>query len=86
MGGEQDRTHSIYHKEKRVLLVDFSHCSDAEVESLSRSVPSIVTAEPLNSVLILSGFTGASFDQDALRTMKKSAVFDKARVKEVGTS
>jgi len=41
-----------------------------------------VTAEPRGSVLILTGFTGASFGKDALRTMKETAVFDKPFVKK----
>ncbi len=52
------------------------------MDKLVRFVPVIVTAQPLISVLILSDFTGASFDEDALRTLKESAVFDKAHVKK----
>jgi hypothetical protein len=32
--------------------------------------------------LVLTDFTGASFDHDALRTMKETAVFDKPFVKK----
>jgi hypothetical protein len=52
------------------------------VEKISRRVPDHVTVQPRGSVLILTDFTGASFDQDALRTMKESAVFDKPFVKK----
>ena len=79
---EQQRVHFIEHKDKEVLLVDLSHCTAAEVDNLVRMVPVIVTAQPLHSALILTDFTGASFDEDALRTMKESAVFDKAHVKK----
>jgi hypothetical protein len=41
-----------------------------------------VTTRPRGSVLILSDFTGASFDQEAIRAMKESAVFDKPYVKK----
>jgi hypothetical protein len=47
-----------------------------------------VTARPLGSVLILSDFTGASFDEEAIRVMQQTAVFDKPYVKKsafVGT-
>jgi len=70
------------HQGKRILFVDFSKCSAAEVEKTSRKVPDYVTVEPRGSVLVLSDFTGASFDKDALRTMKETAVFDKPFVKK----
>jgi hypothetical protein len=43
-----------------------------------------VTAEARQrgSVLILSDFTGASFDEEAIRTMKETAVFDKPYIKK----
>src|SRR5579863_7958193 len=47
-----------------------------------RAVPDYVTAQPRASVLILTDFTGASLDQEALRAMKETAVFDKAYIKK----
>jgi hypothetical protein len=47
-----------------------------------RAIPDYVTAQPLGSVLLLVDFTGASFDQDALRAMKECAVFDKLYIKK----
>jgi len=81
-GARAERIRYITHEGKRILLVDFSNCSASEVEKISRRVPDHVTVQPRGSVLILSDFTGASFDQDALRTMKESAVFDKPFVKK----
>jgi hypothetical protein len=40
-----------------------------------------VTTCPRASVLILSDFTGASFDEEAIRAMRESAVFDEPYVK-----
>ena len=37
---------------------------------------------PRGSVLVLSNFTGAAFDEDALRAMKEAAVFDKPFIKK----
>ena len=79
---EQERIHFVTHKGKEVLLVDLSNCSAHEVENLVQIVPVIVTAQPLNSILILSDFSGALFDDDALRTIKEGAVFDKPHVKK----
>jgi hypothetical protein len=67
---------------KRVLLLDFSNCSAAEVEKMARAVPEAVTAQPSGSVLILCDFAGASFDHDAIRAMKETAVFNKPYIKK----
>jgi hypothetical protein len=72
----------IDHQGKRILIVNFSKCSAKEVERVSRSVADFVTVEPRGSVLVLTDFTGASFDHDALRTMQETAVFDKPFVKK----
>jgi hypothetical protein len=77
-----DRIRFITHLGKQILLVDFSNRSAGQVEEICRSVPEIVTTRPLASVLILSDFTGASFDDDAIRGMKEAAVFDKAYVRK----
>ena len=74
--------HFINHQGKQVLLIDLSNCSAAEVEKIFRAVPEIVTTHPRGSVLILSDFTGASFDPEAVRVMKETAVFDKLYVKK----
>jgi hypothetical protein len=77
-----ERIRFIDHEGRRILLVDFSNCSASEVEKISRRVPDYVTIQPRGSVLILTDFTAASFDPDALRTMKETAVFDKPFVKK----
>ena len=77
-----DRIRFITHHSKQILLVDLSNCSGAEVERIVRAVPELVTTRPRDSVLILSDFTGASFNEDALRAMKEAAVFDKPYVKK----
>jgi hypothetical protein len=72
----------IAHKDRQIILVDFSHCSAAEVEKILREVPDVVTTRPRSSVLILSDFTGASFNDEAIRAMKEAAVFDKPYIKK----
>ncbi|MFZ0477587.1 MAG: hypothetical protein WAL71_00445 [Terriglobales bacterium] len=47
-----------------------------------RMLPDHVTAEPMRSVLLLVDFTGASFNDDAIRTLKETAIFDKAYIKK----
>lgn len=77
-----DRIRFITHQGKQILLVDLSKCSGGQVEDVLRRVPEVVTACPLGSVLIFSDFTGASFDREAIRVMKETAVFDKPYVKK----
>ena len=83
-----DRLRFITHQGKQILLIDLSNCRATEVEKVFRSVPDLVTTCPLGSVLILSDFTGASCDAEAIRVLQETAVFDKPFVKKsafVGT-
>ena len=78
----EERIRFIDHQGKRVLLVDFSNCPAREVERITRLVPDHVTVQPRGSVLVLTDFTRAAFDRDALWAMKETAVFDKPFVKK----
>lgn len=77
-----DHIRFITHQGKQILLVDLSNCSAGEVEKIVRTLPEVVTTRQRGSVLILSDFTGASFDEEAFRTMKETAVFDKPYIKK----
>ena len=77
-----ERIRFITRNEKQILLFDLSYCPPTEVEQLVRSLPDYVTAQPLESVLMFVDFTGASFNDDALRTMKEVAIFDKLHIKK----
>ena len=78
----QERIRFIDYKGKQILLVDFSNCPAKDVEKITRAVPDHVTVQPRGSVLVLTDFSGAAFDRDALRAMKETAVFDKPFVKK----
>jgi len=67
------------HKGKEILLVDLSNYAQ-RVEQIARKVPDYVTTKPPKSVLLLADFAGASLDQNAVWTMKESAVFDKPHI------
>jgi hypothetical protein len=84
----QDRIRFIGHQGKEILLVDLSNCPANEVAEIARAVPDYTTVRPRGSVLVLTDFTGAAFDRDAVRAIKETAVFDKPFVKKsalVGT-
>jgi hypothetical protein len=78
----QDRIRFIDHKGKRILLVDLSNCPVDQTEDVVRKVPDYITVQPLKSVLVLTDFTGANFNRDAVRAIKETAVFDKPFVKK----
>jgi hypothetical protein len=63
-------------------LVDLSNCPVNQVKEVVRKVPDYITVQPLRSVLVLTDFTGATFDRDAIRAIKETAVFDKPFVKK----
>lgn len=63
-------------------MLDLTNCLPSDVEKIFRAVPEVVTACPRGSVLILSDFRGASLNQEAIRVMKESAIFDKPYVKK----
>jgi hypothetical protein len=78
---EESRIRFISHKGKKILLVDVSNCSAAELQELAALVPEYVTSEPKGSVLLLADFTGAEFDHDAAMRLKESTVFDRPHLK-----
>ncbi len=77
-----ERIRFITHKGKQILLTDFSNCPAREVEKIARAIPEHVTVQPRGSVLLLTDFTKASFDAEAMRAIKESAVFDKPYIKK----
>ncbi len=77
-----DRIRFINHQDKRILFVDFSNCPAKDVEKIARTAPDYITVEPRNSVLVLTDFTGATFDRDAVMAIEEAAVFDKPFVRK----
>ncbi len=77
-----ERIRFVTHKGKQILLTDFSNCSAVEVEKIARAIPEYVTSQPRGSVLLLTDFTKASFDAEAMRALKEAAVFDKPYIKK----
>jgi hypothetical protein len=77
----EERIRYIEHQGKCILLIDISHCSAEEVATIARLVPSYVTSEPRESVLLLADFTGAEFDRIAIDRLKEGTVFDKPHIR-----
>ena len=78
-----DRVRFMMHRDKRILLVDFTHCSAQEVGEICDRVPALVTQEPPQSVRILSDFTGAEFTRGAIERLKVTTAIDKPYIHRV---
>src|SRR5215472_14518607 len=76
-----DRIQFVTHQNHRILLVDCTKCTPAELAGVADKLPSFVTQEPPNSVLILGDFTDAQFDKESVEHIKVAAVFDRSHVK-----
>src|SRR5436190_21916922 len=81
--GVDYRIRFFTHKGKEILLVDLSNCTPAEVEQISWMVPDYVTTKAPKSVLLLADFAGASLDQNAAWTIKRSAAFAKPHMNNI---
>jgi len=70
------------HNGKQIVWLDLTFCPANEVETIVRSFPEYLMQYPLASVLLLTDFTGASFDNGALLAIKEAAIFDKPYIKK----
>jgi len=75
-----ERIRFLVHRGKRILLIDYSHCSGAEIAEVADSAPAIITKEPAESVLLLDDFTGAEFTREAIEHFKIAAARDKPHI------
>ena len=76
-----DRVRYITHRGQRILLVDYTDCRAAQFATICDLVPSYVTPEPDNSVLLLADFSKAQIDREALEHLKIATVFDRPHLK-----
>ena len=77
-----ERIQFVVHRGKKVIVVDLAKCNADEVKRTVRQLPDVVTAQPTGSVLSLGEFTGTAFDDEAIRAMQQTAVFDKPFIKK----
>jgi hypothetical protein len=77
----RQRIQFVQEKGKKVLLLDLSHASAHEVEDTVRALPNYVNDQPFGSVLVLTDFTGAELNVEAVRSLKEAAVFNKPYIK-----
>ena len=76
-----DRIRFITHRDQRILLLDCSDCTAAEVAAIADHVPETVTREPLASVLLLADFSRAQFTRECVEHVKIAAACDRPHLK-----
>jgi hypothetical protein len=83
-----ERIRFVKHRDKLILMIDFTQCSGEEMLVLLDEFRDQVASNPENSLLILADFTGAHFDKSVITRMKEVLVLDRPYVKHaawVGT-
>ena len=74
------RVQFISHRGKRVLLIDHSRSTPEEMVRTMDEVETVIAAEPADSLLTLSDFTGTAFDKTSADRMKVVAAKDRPHV------
>ncbi|MFZ3211592.1 MAG: STAS/SEC14 domain-containing protein [Terriglobales bacterium] len=75
-----ERVQFITHRGKRVLLIDHTSSTPEELQRTMDEVERTIAAEPPDSLLTLSDFTGTAFDKAAADHMKVVAAKDRPHV------
>jgi hypothetical protein len=75
-----ERISFVEHRGKRILLIDYSHLSAAEIVQVAEQAPSVITKEPPGSLLLLDDFTGAEFTREVIAHFKVVAAVDKPHI------
>jgi len=76
-----ERISFVTHRGQRILLVDYTNCTAAEVAAIADQAPQIITQEPAGSLLLLVDFTGAHYTRDTVEHIKIAAAIDKPHIK-----
>jgi len=75
-----ERVRFITHRGKRVLLIDHTSSTPQELRGTMDEVERVIAAEPPDSLLTLSDFTGTQFDRESADRMKVVATRDRPHV------
>jgi hypothetical protein len=84
----EKRVRLIKHQGQTIMMIDFSHCTPAEILPLVDEIQRRVAEHPLNSLLTLADFTGVQIDKAAAMRIKEALAMDRPYVKRsawVGT-
>ena len=78
---ETDRVKFIKHREKEILLLDFSNSGTDEVLKIIEDAKRVISAKPENSLLTLTDVTNARFNEKVGDGMKQFSAHNKPYVK-----
>ena len=71
------RVRFINHKDRRILLIDYSNLTDeSELIEKIEQREFVVDSQPRNSVLMVINVTGAKFSKEVLTRAKEANVYD----------
>ncbi len=76
-----ERVRFITHQDQRVLLIDHSNSTSAEMLQTLAQVESIIAGQPAESLLVLCDFSGAEVNKLAADRMKVVAAKDRPYVR-----
>src|SRR5438067_12793398 len=77
-----ERVRFITHKDKRVLLIDYSNITnESELVEMIEQREFVVDSQPRNSVLMVINVTGAKFSKEVLTRAKEANVYDRPYVR-----
>ncbi|SRR5581483_5565821 len=83
-----DHLQFITHQGKRILLIDFSHCTQQQMLLMLEYVRVTIAQHARESLLTLADFTGAEVDRTVATKIKEVLTLDRPFVKKsawVGT-
>ncbi len=75
-----DRISFITHRNKPIMLIDFSHCQPKEILVLLEEVQHAVARHQRGTLLTLADMTGAHIDRQVATRMKEVLVRDRPYV------
>jgi hypothetical protein len=84
-----DRLRFVKHRDKTILLIDFSRATKQEILLLLDEIRTTMAQQPRDSVLSLADFTGAQVDKEVATRIKAVLTLDRPYVKRsawVGTA
>ena len=78
---ETERVKFLTHKEKEILLLDFSNSRADEVLKIIEDAKRVIKSRPQSSLLTLTDVTNARFNEEVGQGMKEFTVHNKPYVK-----
>jgi hypothetical protein len=77
----KQRVRFLKYRGKKILLVDFTHCTAEQMFAVLEEVRQTVSSQPPASLLTLADHTGAQIDKAVATRIKEVLVLDRPYVK-----